>query len=97
MQEGLREHFGCDHVFMDLDAIAQGLDFTEVIERTVASCDVLIALIGPHWLTSTDAAGQRWLDHREDFVRQEIATALRRNRASGREREIGRNERTRYF
>jgi hypothetical protein len=45
----------------------------------VASCDVLIALIGRQWLTSTDAAGQRRLDNPEDFVRQEIAMALRRN------------------
>jgi hypothetical protein len=55
------------------------LDFAEVIERTVASCDVLIALIGRQWLTSTDTTGQRRLDNPQDFVRQEIATALRRN------------------
>ncbi len=79
LHDRLREHFGRDHVFMDLDAIEPGLDFTEVIERTVASCDVLIALIGRQWLTSTDAAGQRRLDDPEDLVRREIATALRRN------------------
>jgi hypothetical protein len=79
LHDRLREHFGRDNVFMDLDAIEPGLDFTEVIERTVASCDVLIALIGRQWLTSTDPAGQRRLDDPEDFVRREIATALRRN------------------
>ena len=45
----------------------------------MASCDVLIALIGRQWLTSTDAAGQRRLGDPEDLVRREIATALRRN------------------
>jgi hypothetical protein len=64
---------------MDVDSIEPGLDFIEIIERTVGSCDVLIALIGRQWLTSTDAAGQRRLDNPEDFVRQEIATALKRN------------------
>jgi hypothetical protein len=79
LHDRLREHFGRDNVFMDIDTIEPGLDFTEVIERTVASCDVLIALIGRQWLTSTDAAGQRRLDDPEDFVRREIATALRRD------------------
>jgi hypothetical protein len=79
LHDRLREHFGRDDIFMDIDTIEPGLDFTEVIERTVASCDVLIALIGRQWLTSTDAAGQRRLDDPEDLVRREIATALRRN------------------
>jgi TIR domain len=79
LHDRLREQFGHDNFFMDIDTIEPGLDFTAVIERTVASCDVLIALIGRQWLTSTDAAGQRRLDDPEDFVRREIATALRRN------------------
>ena len=79
LHDRLREHFGRDNVFMDVDTIEPGLDFIEVIERTVASCDVLIALIGRQWLVLTDADGQRQLDHPEDFVRREIATALQRN------------------
>ena len=68
LHDRLREHFGRDNIFMDIDSIEPGLDFTEAIERTVASCDVLIALIGRQWLTSTDAAGQRRLDDPEDWV-----------------------------
>jgi hypothetical protein len=79
LYDRLREHFGDDKIFMDLDSIEPGLDFIEVIERTIASCDVLIALIGRQWLMSTDAAGQRRLDDPEDFVRREIVMALRRN------------------
>jgi hypothetical protein len=79
LHDRLREHFGRDNVFMDVDSIEPGLDFIEVIERTVGSCDVLIALIGRQWLTLTDADGQRRIDDPEDFVRHEIATALRRN------------------
>jgi hypothetical protein len=79
LHDRLSEHFGRDNVFIDIDTIEPGLDFVDVIERTVASCDVLIALIGRQWLTSTDAAGQRRLDNPEDFVRQENAMALRGN------------------
>jgi hypothetical protein len=46
---------------MDIDAIEPGLDFVEVIEQAVGSCDALIALIGKHWLTITDDAGRRRL------------------------------------
>ena len=79
LYDRLEAHFGHDNVFMDIDVIEPGLDFIEVIERTVASCDVLIALIGRQWLVLTEADGQRRLDHPEDFVRREIATALQRN------------------
>jgi formylglycine-generating enzyme required for sulfatase activity len=64
---------------MDIDAIEPGLDFMEVIEQEVGSCDALVALIGKQWLTITDASGRRRLDNPEDFVRLEIAAALARN------------------
>lgn len=63
---------------MDIDTIEPGLDFVEVIEQAVGSCDVLIALIGKQWLTVSDAKGRRRLDNPEDFVRLEIKTALAR-------------------
>jgi formylglycine-generating enzyme required for sulfatase activity len=63
---------------MDIDAIDPGLDFVEVIEQAVGSCDALIALIGRQWLTISDDSGRR-LDNPEDFVRLEIAAALARN------------------
>jgi len=73
------QHFGPEQIFMDIDTIEPGLDFVEVIEEAVGSCDVLIALIGRQWLTITDDTGQRRLDNPEDFVRLEIKTALERN------------------
>jgi formylglycine-generating enzyme required for sulfatase activity len=78
LYDRLSERFGGDQIFMDIDTIEPGLDFVEVIEKAVGSCDALIALIGRQWLTITDAAGRR-LDKPEDPVRLEIATALDRN------------------
>jgi len=75
----LTEHFDRNQIFMDVDAIALGEDFLKAIEKRVGECDVLIAVIGTHWLTSTDEQGGRRLDNSEDFVRMEIATALRRD------------------
>jgi hypothetical protein len=45
----------------------------------VGSCDVLIAVIGKRWLTSSEGEGNRRLDNPDDFVRLEVATALKRN------------------
>jgi hypothetical protein len=72
-------HFGEQRVFHDLDSIEPGLDFVEQIQRAADSSEVLIAVIGRNWLTATDEAGQMRLGNPEDYVRLEIATALKRN------------------
>jgi hypothetical protein len=79
LHDRLQEHYGRDNVFMDVGSIDPGLDFIEAIERTVSSCDVLIALIGRQWLTVTDAEGRPRLNDPRDFVYHEIATVLKRN------------------
>ncbi len=66
-------------VFMDLDTIEPGTDFVEAIEHAVGYCEVLIVMIGVHWLHLRDASGQRRLDNPDDFVRLEIAMALERS------------------
>ncbi|HEY2472868.1 MAG TPA: toll/interleukin-1 receptor domain-containing protein [Terracidiphilus sp.] len=78
LYDHLVDRFGKDLVFMDVDSIEPGVDFIEVLQNTVGSCDVLIAVIGKHWLMATDEDGRR-LDHPEDLVRIEVATALSRN------------------
>lgn len=75
----LTAHFDRDQIFMDVDTIQPGLDFVDVISSAVSKVDVLIAVIGPDWLSASDTSGKRRLDHPEDFVRLEIATALERN------------------
>ena len=63
---------------MDVDTIEPGLDFAEEVTRAVAACQVLVAVIGPAWLTAADGRGRRRLDDPDDFVRLEIETALTR-------------------
>ncbi len=64
---------------MDVDAIEPGVDFAAEIARAVASCDVLIALIGPTWTTVTDRQGRRKIEDPDDIVALEIRAALERD------------------
>jgi hypothetical protein len=61
--------FGKERVFMDIDTIQPGDDFVEAIERAVDASDAIVAVIGPRWLEG--------LDEPRDFVRFEIATAMK--------------------
>jgi len=78
LADQLVSHFGAGRVFMDVDTIEPGADFTEAIVVAVESCAVLLAVIGPHWLTATDEQGRRRLDDPDDIVRLEIEAALAR-------------------
>lgn len=66
-------------VFMDVDSIPLGTDFVEYIEREVAKCDVLLAVIGENWLGESGPESTRRIDDPNDFVRIEIAAALKRD------------------
>ncbi|MGA8111868.1 MAG: toll/interleukin-1 receptor domain-containing protein [Acidobacteriaceae bacterium] len=71
--------FSENSVFMDVAAIEPGRDFRKAIDQSVASCSVLLALIGLEWLSSKDAAGRIRLEDPHDFVRLELASALGRD------------------
>jgi hypothetical protein len=75
----LRARYGDASVFMDVTDIEAGVDFVEVLKGAVASCDVLIAVIGREWLRCVDVNGRRRLDDPRDFIRLEIGTALTRD------------------
>lgn len=72
----LKQHFGPDRIFIDIDKIELGVDFVRRIEEAVGKSEVLVVVIGRQWLTSTNEQGQRRLEDPNDFVRLEIATAL---------------------
>ena len=61
---------------MDVDTIAPGLDFAEVITEAVSTCEVLLAVIGPRWLDAKDEAGQRRLEAPDDLTKLARRNAL---------------------
>ncbi|MBR0567177.1 toll/interleukin-1 receptor domain-containing protein [Azoarcus sp. L1K30] len=77
LYDRLAARFGRERVFMDVEGIDPGTDFVDAIDAAVASCTVLIVLIGPKWL-GDDTGGARRIDDTHDFVRLETAAALRR-------------------
>jgi uncharacterized membrane protein HdeD (DUF308 family) len=79
LYDRLCAHLGKALVFKDVDSIEPGDNFVRVIEEAVGFCQVLLALIGDHWLDITDETGRRRLDDPDDFVRLEIEAALRRD------------------
>lgn len=79
LRDALSNHFGPNQVFRDIDRIRPGERFPRVIEQAVASCDALLAVIGPTWLSVEDENGRRRLLDPNDYLRQEIAAALKRD------------------
>lgn len=76
----LASRFEPADLFMDVISIEPGADFVQALDEAVAACDVFIVIIGPFWLTVTDEAGRRRLDGWNDFVRLEIASALKQDK-----------------
>ena len=73
----LENAFGRRNVFIDVDMRA-GAKFPSVLEERLAECKVMLVLIGPGWLNANDH-GVRRIDGPDDWVRLEIAQALRRD------------------
>lgn len=74
--------FGADAVFMDLGDIGYGDDFVQAIDSQLERADVVLVVIGPRWAQIVE---QRLRG--DDWVRHEVAQALRR-RAAGKTRVI---------
>ena len=70
----LSRHYGTDDVFMDIDAIPFGMDFSEEITTALGQAKVLVVVIGTKWLGVRDNGQARILDV-TDPVRIELETA----------------------
>ncbi len=68
IREALVLEFGKNAVFMDVDDLLAGQRFDEELQKALAECQVLIAVMGPRWmelLTARAQSGER------DYVREE--------------------------
>lgn len=75
IRDSLFKAFGKPHVFMDVDNLFAGQRFDKELAKALDQCDVLLAIIGPHWMELFRARSQ---GADRDYVREEIAAALKR-------------------
>ena len=73
--DALAQVFGAERVFIDVDDIAAGQAFVEVISRAVGESKVLLVLIGTRWLGERPGQAPR-ITEVDDFVRLEVGAAL---------------------
>jgi hypothetical protein len=75
LHDRLVERLGEDRVFMDVDSIRPGEDWTEAISRAFAKCGVMLVLIGDQWgQVRSDSAAR--IGDTDDPVRFEIEAAF---------------------
>jgi hypothetical protein len=77
ISECLKAAFGQDRIFLDVDDILPGQVFPKVIQERIARCAVVLVVIGNRWLETLRARASG----DQDYVSEEIATALRSNAA----------------
>ena len=80
LRDRLAAAFGDSQVFLDIDQVGIGEDFVARTTSVVESCRVVLVVIGRRWLEVRDVHGRRRIDDPDDYVRIEIATALRADR-----------------
>jgi TIR domain len=80
LEEDLKARFGKQSVFRDKSDIPAGNKWDETLRDELASAQVIIALIGEHWLDIRDDGGRRRLDDPDDYVRLEIEHGIGRER-----------------
>ena len=78
LADSLKERLPEATLFRDVETIEAGADFVNAINTALKSCGVLLAVIGPHWISIQDPAGGRRLENPNDYTRLELATALGR-------------------
>lgn len=77
LYDRLVSRYGADRLFMDIDTIRPGHDFAEDIAAALTESAVCLVLIGRRWESITLADGKRRLEDPNDFVRLEVAAAIR--------------------
>ncbi len=76
IRDGLAAKFGKSAVFMDVDNLLAGQRFDRELAKALDQCSALIAVIGPRWM---ELLNSRADGSDRDYVREEIAAALKRD------------------
>jgi TIR domain len=69
--------FQFEMVFVASSAIDLGSDYADQIRSSLSGCSAVLVLIGKGWIDARDDGGGRRLDDPADWVRREVALALR--------------------
>ena len=75
--ERLKQVYGADRLFLDVEGIEPGADAFEVVIRRIAESKALLVIIGSRWL-EIDRRGVRRIDNANDYVRVELDEALKK-------------------
>jgi Domain of unknown function (DUF6777)/TIR domain len=75
LYDRLVQRLGEARVFMDVDSIKPGQDWTEAISHAVAQCGLMLVLIGHQWAQVRTGSSARISDT-DDYVRLEIEAAF---------------------
>jgi hypothetical protein len=75
VRDALAARFGKASLFMDIDSLSAGQRFELELANALTASDVFIAIMGPRWMDLLRSRNQSSL---RDFVRDEIALALKR-------------------
>ena len=77
VRSALQREFGDACAFMDTTSIAAGARWASILKLALDTATTVIVVIGPTWLTAgQNEFGQRRIDERDDWVRQELAISL---------------------
>jgi SIR2-like domain/TIR domain len=83
LYDRLADSFGAENIFLDTHNVQPGMDWLQEIKAHRDSCGVLLALIGPSWMSIMKRRQQRAREQAavgepaEDYVRFELEYALK--------------------
>jgi hypothetical protein len=76
IHDALATRFGADKIFRDCVSLEAGAKYPTAIREVLEGSDVLVAIVGPRWLTLVDdTTGTRLIDRDQDWVRRELVWA----------------------
>ena len=76
LYDALAAQFDQRNLWQDVTAVRPGENFSDAIDAALAESDVVLAVIGPSWLTATTSTGEPRFTRPDDYVRIELAAAL---------------------